>query len=228
MKSSVAERTIPERKVRERAQIRRWLETIMVEKNWAPTHLAQAAQVSTSTVTRFLNDERNTHSLSPETLRKISDGSGFDIPLSILEAKGGGRTVEGAPYAPTGDLNPGTVKLISISPFPRGVAPMITANRRVQRPAELVNDHTAFAVQMPDASLGVWVPERSILFCTKLRDPMRGDLAVVIDADGVGRVRPVKTSGPEGITLAERGGEDLVIAHDRIKDFGIVRVHVRP
>lgn len=231
MNSSVAERTMTERQEAERAQCRAWIERILTAKNWTPTDLARQADIAPSTITRFLKDEENTHSLSFSTIKKICDGAQTDIPDVLMQAYGARRKVPDAvsrQVSPTGDLGPSTVKLVRISSLPDGVIPMVRTTARVPRPAKLMHDQTAFAVHMPDKGLGQLIPEQSLLFLTRVREPSRGDLAMITDNRGVSRVRLVKATGPEGVTLIEKGNEEIRIPRDHIKDYGVVSVIERP
>lgn len=220
----VAERRKADRQVASRAQVRKWINEILDKENWTATDLARKSDVAVSTVTRFMGSEG--HNLSFDTLKKLVEGSGHDLPAEILRSYGA-RVAPPTPRQTVPETT-GTVKLIAISTLPSSMQPMISDTRRVPRPSELVNDNTAFAVLMPDRALGQLVPERSVLFCTRMREPARGDLVVITDVEGVSRVRLVKDSQPDAIVLAERGSEETVIPRGKIKDFGIVRVHSRP
>lgn len=54
---------------------RRWLETLLAERNMTATELACKAQLNPSTLTRFLQGNRHGHTLSPRTVRKIEDAT---------------------------------------------------------------------------------------------------------------------------------------------------------
>lgn len=71
-------------KVIEQEAQRRWLRAVLAQTGWLPTQLARKAGVTPSTINRFLNDEKVTHSLSLPTLKKISEASGIAIPLDLL------------------------------------------------------------------------------------------------------------------------------------------------
>jgi transcriptional regulator with XRE-family HTH domain len=65
-----------------REEVRTWLRTILKEKNLTPTALSREAGLSSTTLTRFLNDEATKTVLSFRTIAKIAAWAGVN-PVGI-------------------------------------------------------------------------------------------------------------------------------------------------
>lgn len=64
---------------------RRYLREILRITGWTPSQLASRAGVRHSTLTRFLNNEDVTHTLSARTLGKVRDAAAREIPGEQLD-----------------------------------------------------------------------------------------------------------------------------------------------
>lgn len=59
---------------------RRFVNELLRATGWTPSRMAKAAHISHTTLTRFLNNEDVTHTLSDRTLGKIRSAVATEIP----------------------------------------------------------------------------------------------------------------------------------------------------
>jgi transcriptional regulator with XRE-family HTH domain len=214
-----------------------WVDYILERKKWTATDLANASNLAPSTVLRILNSKTHQFNISFMTIRKISEGSGYPIPKSLMEAHDV-KMVDGAPEsAPkprpassrtSGAAHPApesstmaTVPVRYVTSLPSTLAPRVQQELREPCPPQMTGDDTAFAFRMPDDSLSPLVRGGMMMFATKRRDPASGDILLVIDGDNRAKVRLVASVDEDGIHTRVDDKVDL-IKFDEIKDFGIV------
>jgi hypothetical protein len=64
---------------------RRFVNELLRATGWAPSRMARAAHISHTTLTRFLNNEDVTHTLSDRTLGKIRAAAATEIPEEQID-----------------------------------------------------------------------------------------------------------------------------------------------
>lgn len=69
----------------DQAAARRYVSEILRVTGWSATALARKAHLSPSTLTRFLNDDDVTHTLSARTIRRIKMAAAAEIPIDQLD-----------------------------------------------------------------------------------------------------------------------------------------------
>lgn len=91
-------------------------------------------------------------------------------------------------------------------------------------PAKWQDDETVFAFRNPDGKLGDWFPPRTLMFATKARDPIGGDLVMLTGKDGRTRVRLLLGITEAGLSLSMTmpEKEDEKIAFDDIGDIAVI------
>jgi transcriptional regulator with XRE-family HTH domain len=214
-----------------------WVDHILDRKKWTGTDLANASGLAPSTVLRILNSKTHQFNISFMTIRKISEGSGFPIPRSLMEAhdvkmvgdvpeqtpKPRPAATRAAPVVRTAQdfSNTPTVPVRYVSSLPSALVARVHQELREPCPPQMAGDDTAFAFRMPDDSLAPLVRGGMMMFATKRRDPASGDILLVTDADGRSKVRLVDSVDEDGIHTKNDGKSDL-IKFDDIKDFGVV------
>lgn len=213
-----------------------WVDHILDRKKWTGTDLANASGLAPSTVLRILNSKDHQFSISFMTIRKISEGSGYPIPKSLMEAHDV-KMVKDVPEA-TPKTRPAqrsgvstystqetaityTVPVRYVSSLPSALVQRVHQEVREPCPPQMSGDDTAFAFRMPDDSLAPLVRGGMMMFATKRRDPSSGDILLVIDGDDRAKVRMVASVDEDGIHTQFDEKSDI-IAFDDIKDFGIV------
>jgi transcriptional regulator with XRE-family HTH domain len=211
-----------------------WVDHILKQKKWTPTDLANASNLAPSTVLRIMNSKTHQFNISFMTIRKISEGSGYPIPKSLMEAhdvKVTDGTPEPAPKPrpaqhraasiPQDVVAINTVPVKYVSSLPSALVARVQQELREPAPPQMAGDDTAFAFRMPDDSLAPLVRGGMMMFATRRRDPASGDILLVIDGDDRAKVRLVASVDEDGIHTALDGKSDL-IKFDDIKDFGVV------
>lgn len=217
-----------------RAIVIDWINHILTQKKWLGTDLARHAELAPSTVLRLLNDDKHRFIPSLKTLLKISSGSGYPIPNSITEALGAARVETQEDLQPrrrsTGagqeTRSRHMIDVRHVSALP---AALHSANRaEITLPAtiQLEGDETAFAFYMPDSTLDPWLKAGTLLYATKRRDPVPGDIVLVTDKTGRSRVRLLLQIDEQGIGLSESmpPKPDDAIGFDDLEDIAIVAV----
>jgi transcriptional regulator with XRE-family HTH domain len=223
-----------------RAAVIGWIAHILDRRKWTGTDLARKAGLAPSTVLRLLNDPNHRFVPSLRTLQKISDGSGYPIPRKVTQALGAARiegsnedavgaATEGANYPPRSTPARPTVQLRHASSLPSTLRSQAPQDVTVPCVPQLEGDETAFAFYAPDGALDPWVKAGTLMYATKRRDPMGGDLILVTDSEGRSRVRLLISIDEKGRTTSKAyqpQGEDVVAFAD-VKDIAIVAVIVK-
>lgn len=224
-----------------RAVVIEWIDHILERKRWTGTDLARQAELAPSTVLRLLNDPKHKFVPSLKTLQKIAEASGYPIPRKVTEALGAPRmepVAEGAMSAgrsatvsrepehgrPDSVRRPVTVSVRYVSTLPSTLHPVIKQDIAVAAPPQLDGDETAFAFYMPDSTIEPWIKAGALLYATKRRDPIAGDIILVTDHNGRSSVRLVRDMDENGFHLskADIGEKPSVVSFDDISELAIV------
>jgi transcriptional regulator with XRE-family HTH domain len=218
-----------------------WIDHILDRKKWTGTDLARHSDIAPSTILRLLNNPKHRFVPTVSTLQKIAVGSGYPIPKKVMEALG--AEGEARADAPT-EIEPdnirrvnvrtarqATVELRHVSSLPQALQSAASPRREgyVPAPPQLEGDETAFAFHMPDSSLGAWVKTGQLMYATKQRDPVPGDLVVITDKNEKTRVRLLLDITENGLKLSKSipEKEDEAMPFDDIKDIAIVAMTCR-
>lgn len=222
-----------------------WISHIMQRKRWTGTDLARKSGLAPSTVLRLLNDENHRFIPSLKTLQKISEGSTYPIPKKVTDALGAPNVEDREDAAPATrasvrealsglSANPGprrapTVDVRHVSSLPKSLHPVSRADIAVPCPPQLEGDESAFAFYMPDSALEPWWKAGSLMYATKRRDPVAGDLVLVTDSSGRSKVRLLMDIDEKGLTMTHShpAKEDERLGFDAIEDIAIVAVAVK-
>jgi hypothetical protein len=216
-----------------------WIDYILDRKGWNGTELARKSSLAPSTLLRLLNDPDHPFLPSQKTLSKIADGSGIPITKKVLEAIGGetddnqvdmseGRRSTRAGAQP----RTSSVEFKHVSALPASLQATASSRRDgyVPAPPQLDGDETAFAFHTPDATLEPWVKAGALMFATKRRDPIAGDLVMLTTKEGKTRVRFMVSIDENGVKVTRNPGhskDDENVKFDDIQDIAIVIVTVR-
>lgn len=218
-----------------------WIDHILDRKKWTGTDLARHSEIAPSTILRLLNNPKHRFVPTVSTLQKIASGSGYPIPKKVMEALG--AAAEAAANAPT-EIEPdnvrrlnvrtrqATVELRHVSSLPAALQSAASPRREgyVPAPPQLEGDETAFAFHMPDNSFGMWFKSGGLMYASKRRDPVPGDMVMITDKNQKTRVRLLMDITESGLKLSKSmpEKEDEVMAFDDIEEIAIVVVTVRP
>jgi transcriptional regulator with XRE-family HTH domain len=211
-----------------------WIQAILDRKNWTGTDLARKASLSPSTILRLLNDEKYQFVPSMKTLGKISEASNLPIPSEITELLRQAQPAtseEKKPSSSSRSHAAATVDLRYFSALPTSLQSTTGSKRtgQVAVPPQLKDDDTAFGFYMPDDSLDPWFKAGSLMFASKSRDPIAGDILVVTDKSGRARVRILVGLNENGLTLSKSmpAKDDEKIGFDDIGELAIVMVAMK-
>jgi transcriptional regulator with XRE-family HTH domain len=220
---------------RPRSVVIEWIDHILERKKWTGTDLARKAGLAPSTILRLLNDPKHQFTPSLKTLQKISEASGYPITRKVANALGGTGLEPGEDQMPNGgrpvtlrpvptERKPATVELRHFSSLPAALHSTGRKNDTVVCPPQLENDETAFAFLMPDDSFGLWLKSGSLLYATKQRDPISGDLVLMTHKDGRSRVRLLTKIDENGLYLAKTMPitDEEALAFDDIAEIAVV------
>jgi transcriptional regulator with XRE-family HTH domain len=218
-----------------RAVVVEWIDHILEKKRWTGTDLARHSDLAPSTVLRLLNDPNHRFIPSLKTLQKIADGSGCPIPRRVTEALGAPRIepaagTETPAYAATKpsirDLpqQRATVGIRHVSSLPAALqAASRHASARqpvtVPIPPQLEGDETALAFYAPDNTMDPYIKVGTLIYGTKRRDPVAGDLILVTDRSGRSRVRLLIDINEKGLQMtrpSQASESDEVMPFDDI------------
>lgn len=219
-----------------------WIDHILDRKKWTGTDLARHSDIAPSTILRLLNNPKHRFVPTVSTLQKIADGSGYPIPKKVMAALGAaGESVAGAEEEPmpenirrinvrSAPRQP-TVELRHVSSLPAALQSAANPRREgyVPAPPQLEGDETAFAFHMPDNSFGMWLKSGSLMYASKRRDPVPGDVIVITDKNEKTRVRLLLDITEKGLKLSKTmpEKEDEAMEFDEIREIAIVTIIVR-
>lgn len=214
-----------------------WIDHILDRKKWTGTDLARHSELAPSTILRLLNNPKHPFVPTVSTLQKIANGSGYPIPkkvMAALGAEGEGSTNDEPENIRRVNLRPArqaTVELRHVSSLPAALQAASGPRRDgyVPAPPQLEGDETAFAFHMPDNSLGMWVKTGALMYATKQRDPVPGDLVMVTDKNQKTRVRLLLDITESGLKLSKSmpEKEDETVAFDEVSEIAIVALTCR-
>lgn len=214
-----------------------WIDHILQRKNWNGTDLARKADLAPSTILRLMNDPKHQYIPTLKTLQKIAEASGYPIPRKVSEAMGAGsmEAPEVPEDAPSGrrsrQYRALSVEVRYISSLPAAIQAPSNNKRESFVPAipQLDGDDTLFACYMPDDTLEPWIKAGSLLFASKRRDPVLGDIVIVIDKEGRSRVRALASINSNGLKLSKTMPmkPDEEIGFDKVSELAIVLAVVR-
>jgi len=217
-----------------------WIDHILDRKKWNGTDLARNAGLAPSTILRLLNNPKHQFVPTVSTLQKIADGSGYPIPKKVMAALGAtGAVVESVDEGETENSRrmnvrtprQPTVELRHISSLPAALQNAASTRREayVPAPPQLEGDETAFAFHMPDNSFDPYMKSGTLLFATKRRDPVAGDLVLVTDKNGRSQVLILLDITENGLKLSKFPIETAreVVPFDDIQDIAVVIIIVK-
>lgn len=200
----------------------RWIKSIMSRHNWTASELARRSELAPSTLLRALNNKEHPFVFALSTLEKISHTAGEPVPVDLARAV---KRRSGA-----GPSRPRLIRVRNVSAFPTAVQSSISGAKpeSVVVPASLQDDETVFAFRNPDDSLGSWFRPRSLMFATKARDPIGGDLVMLTGKDGRTRVRLLLEISESGLSLSKTmpAKKDEEFRFDEIGDVAVIVVVV--
>ena len=211
-----------------------WIDHILDRKKWNGTDLARKAGIAPSTILRLLNNPKHHFVPTVTTLQKIADGSGYPIPKKVMAALGAeGEAVasEEDSTRPVRAARQPTVELRHVSSLPAALQSAASPRRDgyVPAPPQLEGDETAFAFHMPDSSLGSWFKTGVLMYATKRRDPVPGDLIMITDKNEKTRVRLLLDITENGLKLSKSipEKEDETVQFEDIKEIAVVAMTCR-
>lgn len=215
-----------------------WIDHILDRKKWNGTDLARACGLAPSTILRLLNNPEHPFVPTLTTLQKIANGSGYPIPKKVMAALGADQRDGAAPGEDEGEtgmrrsrVRTPTVELRHVSSLPAALQSAASPKRDayVPAPPQLEGDETAFAFHMPDNSFGAWFKTGNLMYATKRRDPVPGDLVMVTAKDQKTRVRLLVDINENGLSLSKSmpAKEDETMAFDEIAEIAVVLITVR-
>ncbi len=196
-----------------------WIRSIMSTRGWTATELARRSELAPSTLLRALNNASHPFVFSLATLEKIGDGAGEPVPRELAEA---------VQKRPAADSSPRVrlVEVRNVSAFPVALQASAKSAKPelVAVPAHLQDDETVFAFRNPDESLGSWFQARSLMFATKARDPIGGNLVMLTGKDGRTRVRLLLGIDEAGLKLSKTmpAKEDERMEFDNIGEVALI------
>ncbi|SDK45158.1 helix-turn-helix domain-containing protein [Bradyrhizobium ottawaense] len=215
-----------------------WIDHILDRKKWNGTDLARHCGLAPSTILRLLNNPDHPFVPTITTLQKIANGSGYPIPKKVMAALGADDAKEAAADAEAGESSSRssrrttpTVELRHVSSLPSALQSAASPRRDgyVPAPPQLAGDDTAFAFHMPDNSFGQWLKTGTLMYATKRRDPVPGDLVMLTGKDEKTKVRLLVDINESGLSLSKSMPvtEDETMQFDDIKEIAIILVTVR-
>lgn len=198
-----------------------WIKIILRKRDWTATDLARRSALAPSTLLRALNDPEYRFVFSPRTLQKIAEGAGEPVPLNLRGRPSAPAAIAGSPILHYRMLE---VRVVSALPAKVRTRGKPEGQETVVAPAKLENDETAFAFRNPDESLGAWFKPRCLMFATKARDPIGGDLVMLTGKDNRTRVRLLLGIDETGLSLSKTmpAKEDERIGFDDIEDVAVI------
>lgn len=116
------------------------------------------------------------------------------------------------------------IRVRPVSSLPKTLQPALKNDVRVPCPPQLAADRTAFAFYMPDTSMMPFIRGGTLMYASKQRDPVVGDLVLILDEAGRAKVRLVKELDSDGVHLEKAGAFDSeeILAFDEIAEIAVV------
>jgi transcriptional regulator with XRE-family HTH domain len=203
---------------------RSYLQAVLAHTLWSPTELARRCKLAPSTLNRFLNNDRVTHTLSARTLAKIAEASSLPLPpalggaptdgvstvlgMALPEGARPGGFGRGRDLPVRGRAQGGPDGAVLLDPDPIDWT---------WRPAELQGARDAFAMFVTGSSMGDILPEGATIFVHP-NLPARPNDFVVVEKHG--HVALIKR-------LVRRAGENLILRqYNPPKDVTVKREDV--
>jgi transcriptional regulator with XRE-family HTH domain len=170
-----------------------WIDRILRKQNWTGTELARQAGIAPSTILRLLNDPAHSFVPSMKTLGRLAAASGAPIPRDVLDTIG----TKGAlltdrrmgPPGTDGERGGRTIKLKHLSALPVSLRSAAHQTERVRVPVQLRTDPTLVAFRMFNDDLAPLIKSGTLLFATRRRDPVKGDIVLFSSKAGPSKVR---------------------------------------
>ncbi|MCA1379489.1 helix-turn-helix transcriptional regulator [Bradyrhizobium sp. BRP05] len=219
-----------------------WIEYILDRRRINATELARKAELAPSTLLRLLNKPEHPFVPTLKTLKKVADAAGIPITKKVMDALNVDarenvvelgtteRAMRRAGYS-GGPRQAVQVEFRHVSALPASLQAAAGSRKDgyVAAPPALEGDDTAFAFHMPDDSFGDWLKAGSLMFGTKRRDPIAGDMVLVTGKDGKSRVRLLTGIDEKGLRLTKEmpPKNEENFKFDDIQDIAIVAVIVR-
>ncbi|MGC0389392.1 helix-turn-helix domain-containing protein [Bradyrhizobium sp. USDA 241] len=218
-----------------------WITYILDRRRINATELARKAELAPSTLLRLLNNPEHPFVPTLKTLQKVANAAGIPITKKVMGALNvddGENVIElgttekamrRAGYS--GGARPAQVEFKHVSALPASLQAAAGSKKDgyVSAPPQLEDDETAFAFHMPDDTFGDWLKAGSLMFGTKRRDPIAGDMVLVTGKDGKSRVRLLTSIDEKGLKLTKEmpAKNEETFKFDDIQDIAIVAVIVR-
>lgn len=219
-----------------REAIRQYVRAVMAETGLDATTLARRVGLAPSTLTRFLNDTRASHTLSTRTLQKLSAYSALPLPMAL----GGSSDLQAV--APSGASNDKMARASA----PRGSVPASgprdlpilgqaragmegffiengTVQGYVERPWFLLGRPDAYSCYVSDESMYPVYRHGELLYVDPSRPIGRGDDVVVEFDDGQSFIkRFVRRANGTIICEQFNPPQELPYEADRVKAVHLV------
>lgn len=218
-----------------------WITDILDRRRINATELARKAELAPSTLLRLLNNPEHPFVPTLKTLQKVAQAAGIPITKKVMEALNVDdsenvvelgtteKAMRRAGYS--GGARAAQVELRHVSALPASLQAAAGSKKDgyVAAPPQLEGDDTAFAFHMPDDSLGDWLKAGTLMFGTKRRDPIAGDMVLVTGKDGKSRVRLLSGIDEKGLRLTKEMStkNEETFKFDDIRDIAIVSIIIR-
>jgi transcriptional regulator with XRE-family HTH domain len=206
--------------------VRNWIQHILDQKRWNGSDLASKSGLAPSTVLRIMNDPEHGFTPTLKTLQKIASGSSYPIPREVMDvlAPAVGPDVQGRGRP---EFRQMMVEVRHVSSLPSTLHPITRRDISVPAPAQWEGDSTAFAFYMPDSTYDPLIKAGQLMFATKRRDPVAGDLVLLTDKKGRTQVKILDHISEGGMCLSKarigQAGDGLeTVGFDEIHELAIV------
>lgn len=198
-----------------------WIKSLMRKRDWSATDLARNAGISPSTILRALNRPDYPYVFSLRTLQKIARGAGELLPVQVSDDASAVLSSNADRRSAHRHLE---VRIVSALPAGSRSGGKTIEPEVVPASFHLESDETAFAFRNPDGALGPWFKPRSLMFASKARDPIEGDLVMLTGKDGRTRVRLLVGVDENGLSLSRSmpANEDEKVSFDEIGDIAVI------
>jgi hypothetical protein len=198
----------------------------MRKKDWSATDLARNAGISPSTILRALNTPNYPYVFSLQTLQKIARGAGELLPIHLTDEVSDAmrHAAEERSRSTSRLYRQIEMRIVSTLPASSRSSMKVPDPEVVPAPFQLADDETAFAFRNPDEALGPWLKPRSLMFATKARDPVGGDIVMLTKRDGRTNVRLLIGIDESGLSLSRSmpAKVDEKVAFDDIGEIAVI------